>query len=58
MHPTGHEVPVIVGLVRVSGKVVWIVLVLGGRGGEVNDGGVVSVHVVLLRGRRRHSALE
>ena len=30
MHTTGHEVPIIVGLVRVSGKVVWIVLVLGG----------------------------
>ena len=58
MHTTGHDVPVVVGFVRVSGKVVWTVLGLGGRGGEVNDGGVVSIYVVLFRGRRRHSALE
>ena len=54
--PSRHEVPVIVGIDRVSGEVFWIVLVVGG--GQVNDGGVVFVLLVGLLGGRVHVAVE
>lgn len=51
--------PVIVGIVGVSGEVSWIVLVVGGGRGEVNNGGVVFVLVVVVFiGRRPHFAVE
>ena len=47
--PFKREVPVIQEIASVNGKVIWIVLVVGG-GGEVNDGGVVFILVVAIIG--------
>ena len=44
--PFKREVPVIQEIASVNGKVIWIVLVVGG--GEVNDGGVVFILVVVI----------
>ena len=43
MHPSGEAVLVIVRIVKVSGNIIWILIV---GGGQVNNGGVVLLVVV------------
>ena len=47
VYPSRDVVPVIVRIVRVAGNVIWIFL---GGGGQIYNGGVIFVLVVVTRG--------
>ena len=47
VYPSREIVPVIVRIIRVAGNVIWILL---GGGGQIHNGGVVFVLVVVTRG--------
>ena len=48
VYPSREIVPVIVRIVRVAGNVIWIFL--GGGGGQIYNGEVIFVLVVVTRG--------